>query len=124
MRTEICCNTTWKINLRNGFLGVFLHSYTFHSAEHLSAADSVVLNLLHFQFGPVISRVLICQARPISSALSLQMQIGIQMRNNDWTTPRSSMSHMWTGKHIAATIHCVCVGCQIINMQNRGFCFI
>jgi len=37
MRTQISCNTTWKINLRNGFLGGFLHSYTFHSAERLCA---------------------------------------------------------------------------------------
>lgn len=28
------------------------------------------------------------------------------------------------GKHITTTIHCVCVGCQIINMQNRGICSI
>lgn len=62
MRTQISCNTTWKINLRNGFLGGFLHSYTFHSAERLCAVDSVVLNLLCFQFGPVISKALICQA--------------------------------------------------------------
>lgn len=91
------------------------------------AADSVLLNLLRSQFGPMISRALICQAQTYFFSFEFaDANLTVVLKSETMIVPCPGyVCHICgQGKHIATTIHCVCVGCQILNMQNRGFCFI